>query len=412
MSAETSRPHSGSRSGYKISFRPHRGRRVVTRITSRELRNQFHRMGGLELPVELKSSQSSIELKIPARATLERSHRWGWRKIWQGQEVAAADEIFELKLDASSSWRVCTPLASLSIEPTFEVSRATLLESMQGFWDELRSRWVATSMIAHALVFALMGASGWLSHGGLPALLQKLTHSAPAQIQPPSSLAHQETIAVSTESSSDFQGVSLAQFLARRESRITQPEDLAKKMQSVSDLLKKGLFTATGKNQPSPKDAGKLSASNGSPYKNLQAGIAASQGSNSNASPGSAATGSAGPRISWRPELASTEKSAGSRLTEGQQQKILQTFSRFQDHFRGCYENALLQDEELSVTVAFETEVGAGGHLKTPKYSVSGKSKPDSKAALLRCLNQVMEQAQLGQGLDGVKIRNQFIFNS
>ena len=91
---------------------------------------------------------------------------------------------------------------------------------------------------------------------------------------------------------------------------------------------------------------------------------------------------------------------------------LSETFAKKQDQFRGCYESALLQFEELAVTVSFEAEINKEGLISKPHFTLSGRYTPDSQNQLLECLKQTVSKIKVDSKLSGIKIKNQFIFKS
>ena len=420
--------------------------RVVQRIlnTFSILRGPFQKQGTLELHVDVRSPERAhlklqhlnhqLHLDLPKGARLRKATLTGWRTVWDGSQATLEGESFEgqtlqLAIPAHGWWNVSTKTTSVDL---FHLQRSseeslsfrTFLRKFlgtlhgtslgtslgtyfkEGFQTPALTN-LAVAVAVHALL--LLGALNLnLLKERLPFLRdtqpQTITKAEPTQVR------------VQLEKSqSEFNGRGLFSAVEKHAEKNFKAKDVVQGLKGLKGLAK-------SLNQTSPSQ---LVVSEGVPdggaskilsdsLKSIQAGISkqsgSPRGSSSSPGPGSASEGAL--QVHWKSQFLTDSGKASHKLNDGQLKILQELFARLQDQFRGCYEAALSQFEEMSVTVSFQAEITHEGRIGSQRYSVSGRSTPDSQATLLACLGNVMDQAEVDAKLSGLRIKNQFIFKS
>lgn len=140
---------------------------------------------------------------------------------------------------------------------------------------------------------------------------------------------------------------------------------------------------------------------------NVAAGLSQGQGSGLNAGLEKMAQGTMGKGMRW-----GVYGGNGQGISKRDQDELANVFRSLQSEFRGCYESALMKDDSLSVTVNYEGVIQDSGRLGQGAYDFSGTSTDEGQNHLTQCLNGVMSKVKVSKSLNGIKIKNQFIFKS
>jgi hypothetical protein len=279
-----------------------------------------------------------------------------------------------------------------------KISLKTIVASL----NPRKNRWLTAAFVLHILLIL----SFHLYQSGFSFLLDKKTENAPAisvELTP-----EEQKIEILAESLNDFSGsgISLSPTAA-------QVEQVQKSAEKISNNVSKLVQSLSGLNlsgvQKNNSGVGVDSAAgiNNTVLNNLKGkfgagGVAVSgvQGDLSAIQKGS----SLGAKWS-----ADTQ---GRSVSEKDLAQVAEVFKSMQDQFRACYENALFKDDALSVVLHYEAEIDGSGKLGPARFSMNGKSTPESERLLKSCLEKELRKPTLSKALNGIKVKNQFVFRS
>jgi len=356
--------------------------------------------------------RNQLELRFPVDFTLKQATLLGWETLWAGSRVRlkhpAGQSHFEVSLPPQGWWRLENESCSIDFHSTLisqsnEEPQVPFSQRLRELFRSPAMKWATSALICHILLFVSLTHFDQWSHK----LLNVLTPETETQEEP----EQQAVQIVMTDSydptESSFQGRSLFPAMAQKAEAQTQPTEISNKLKNLANLFGSQPSLPAAGQRRSGQSGQNPSALPGG-FKSLQSGLLAQQGTGT---PGGTGTGRGGPReVHWKSQFASG--SGGKGLTEGQAQMLSETFAKKQDQFRACYESALLQFEELAVTVSFEAEINKEGFISKPHFTLSGRYTSDSQNHLLDCLKQTVSKIKVDSKLSGIKIKNQFIFKS
>lgn len=353
-----------------------------------------------------KGGAESFEITVPTAARVQGLRVLGSEIFWNGLGHAHALEQQTLRFAVPASgayaisWRgeqASLPVHRLRI--ALQSDRIPLALDADPKALGRGGLYLAMAVVFHLAVLTIPGMVDRL-RGMFPdtALLAPLAEWS----KPPVPI---ETAPIEVSSESDFAGS--YSLLSASERAGQQAEKAAKSVQkSMGSMISRLSSLAQGKggvakNTDSAKSTGLMGALSG-----LRAQLGSNLGGSAAAEFKYVAKGKVGAESATL--FGSTTQALGARDMD----EILAAFRGAQEAFRGCYESALLKDENMSVSVDYESTVAASGRLGPGSYGMVGQSTDDGERMLKGCLEQVLTRIKISPRFGGAKIQYQFMFKS
>ena len=342
-------------------------------------------------------------LKVPSAAKVEILTYLGWKTLWDGSLAMPVSDTMDLVVSSNSTVRVFSQEQSI----TFGLRRGQ--DSGQSAKVDWRDTLIwglrgIGSFIAHMTLFGL---AFYLSGFELPWTSDTLN------IDSLESTEKTQLVQLSASDLGGFdgRGMSIGSSVQGGGPSANAPGSSAK-ADARAKAMTSGLSGLAAKLANMNFGIGTLAVNTGGGDASksmaaMQAGLSKGQGSSLNAGLEKVAQGVIGKNMKW-----GLFGSNGQSVSQRDQEEVANIFRALQPEFRNCYESALLRDSELSVLVNYEATIVETGTLDAGNFDVTGTATAEGQKQLTECLSGVLKKVRVGRSLNGVKIKNQFIFKS